>query len=384
MAEGFQKGRPPALAPNGTGINILDFGMLWVQSLAEYIQITKDHTFLADMYPTLEAFLNYLIGFENSDTGLLDLPMTHWSKGVYLDPIANMNRYGQSTAINSFYVSTLLKAASLARAYNRLGDEYLWEQKATTIQTEINNLLYLPQEGRYITTIFDGIKYEPTPHAQAWPLAFGLVPSDETESVADSLLELLSDDPTSPNVEIYGMAWVLEALGEAGYIPEALDIIQTYYGYMIDAGATTWWEQFNSDKYYWSSLSHGWGSSPTWFLSTYLLGGRWVSPDTWEVRPALTGVFTASGAVPLPSGLLDIAWTRESCTKSFLDVTSPTGTSGIVILQLPKVESLVLNDLLIFDNGIPLADYVSIFPDRIEIVVSEAGNYHLDIREICE
>jgi hypothetical protein len=38
---------------------------------------------------------------------------------------------------------------------------------------------------------------------------------------------------------------------------------------MLDRGATTWWETWDADQVYSKSLSHGWGSAPTWFISKY-------------------------------------------------------------------------------------------------------------------
>ena len=95
-----------------------------------------------------------------------------------------------------------------------------------------------------------------------------------------TLLKLLSSDPGAPNLDIYGMYWVLEALGKNDQIPEGLDIIENYYGHMLDRGATIWWERFDADQYHTASLSHVWGGSPTWFMSTYVLGAKWEGPGT--------------------------------------------------------------------------------------------------------
>ena len=45
---------------------------------------------------------------------------------------------------------------------------------------------------------------------------------EQTDQVVAALLELLAPDPASPNLDVYGMFWVLEALGRTGHIEEAI------------------------------------------------------------------------------------------------------------------------------------------------------------------
>ena len=47
-----------------------------------------------------------------------------------------------------------------------------------------------------------------------------------------------------------------EALRQYGMEAEAKDLLQKIYAHLIDAGATTWWEEWNTN----SSLCHAWGA----------------------------------------------------------------------------------------------------------------------------
>ncbi|NJN65827.1 MAG: alpha-L-rhamnosidase [Chloroflexaceae bacterium] len=281
MAEAFDQGQPTALAPNGGKTLLLDYGMLWVLSLDDYWRLTADAAFLSQVYPALVDLLAYLETYENATTHLLDIPVKHWSgrdQIVLIDWAASTSWYGQSTALNALYYATLLKAADLAEHTGDASHARTWRRKAGLVRDQINLQLYRPEQGRYVATIVNGTAYAPTPQAQAWTLAYGLVPEGEQQRVADALLELLSPDPSAPNVEIYGMYWVLEALGQAQRLPDALEVIERYYGYLLDRGATTWWEGFTADRHYWAALSHGWGGAPTWFLTTWVLGARRTVP----------------------------------------------------------------------------------------------------------
>ena len=59
MAEAYIEGQPEAMVPHRSG-NMLDFGMLWVQSLNKYYQETGDVELLISVYPTLKAFVQFL------------------------------------------------------------------------------------------------------------------------------------------------------------------------------------------------------------------------------------------------------------------------------------------------------------------------------------
>ena len=383
IANGFNNGYPVGLAPNGLGNHMLDYAMLWVQSLESYAALTQDQTFVTQVYPTLQAFLAYLEKNTQNTTGLLNIPFAHWSRSTYIDTRAHYSRYGQSAAVNAMYYGTLQSAANLADMLSDPTSAETWRAQAENVKQQINAQLYLPDEGRYAATLLTQRLYAPDPYAQAWPLAYGIVPESEIPRVTTALLELLSTDPQKPNVDIYGMNWVLEALGRNGYIPEALDLIERYYGYMLDAGATTWWESFRAPEVYHSAQSHGWGSSPTWFLTTYVLGGRWTGPESWVVRPALEGVASASGNLPIGEGEVHISWETQSCALTKIEISALSHTAGELVLPFANVSDLTLNGVTILKDGISLVEEVSVLADSIHIPLSKSPQNSLTIERPC-
>ena len=383
MGDDLSPGDPaPGMAPNNNGLHMLDYAMLWVHSLAEYTEQTQDFSLTDESYPALQRFISHLGTFENPETGLLDLPKQHWSETAYIDGKGFYSRYGQSTALNALYYSTLLRAADLV---DRSDPESagVWRGKAEQVKASVNNLLYLPSQGRYLTHVYGGQPFEPSAHAQAWPLAYGLAPAGEVEPVVAALLELLSQDPANYNVEIYGMFWVLEALGQTGHISEALAIIETYYGYLLDQGATTWWERFDANQYYWASLSHGWGSAPTWFLTTHVLGARRLSPYQWLVKPAFSSLDYASGSLPLKDGSLQVQWERQSCQVKHLVLAAGEPSQGEAVIPYEHPSLVItLDGQDVWRNGIPVRDGVNLQPDGVHIPVS-AGNHEIYTHQEC-
>jgi alpha-L-rhamnosidase len=372
MAEAFEEGQPTALAPNGGKTILLDYGMLWVLSLHDYWRLEEDRSFLFQVYPALVDLLAYLESYEHAATHLLDIPVDHWSGWthiVLIDWAASTSRYGQSTALNALYYAALVDAADMADLVGDAAQAQAWRQKARQVRTQVNRHLYRPEQGRYVAAVVGETVYPPVPQAQAWALAYGVVPASEQQRVADALLDLLSTDPSSPNVEIYGMYWVLEALGRAGCLSEALDVIERSYGYLLDRGATTWWEGFTADQHYWAALSHGWGGAPTWFLTTYVLGGRRTGPDTWEVRPGPRTAGEVRGTLPLRSGDLQVAWSFPDGNEVRLVLDVPAGTSGKVVLPVPASGRISLNGAVVWEDGSAQSDQVVTRPDGISVAL---------------
>jgi alpha-L-rhamnosidase len=304
-----------------------------------------------------------------------------------VDTLGYHSRYGQSTAINALYYSTLNKAAEIALTYGDYASWLAWKNKADIIKNVINTILYLPTENRYITNLYQGIAYPPTPLAQAFPLSYGIVPSDKTNDVASSLLELLSDDPSFPNVGVYGMYWVINGLGEAGRISEALDTIKLYYGHMIDSGATTWWEYFNANQNYSSSLSHGWGSYPTWFLSTYVLGFTQLSADSWQLKPvslSQVNLDSVVGTIPIEGGSAQIVLSQRDCQNTTIYLFIPSDSVGTIILPTPETAYIVeLDGEILGGTDLSISEKLSVQLDGFKISPG-VGSHRISVQQICQ
>jgi alpha-L-rhamnosidase len=149
MAASFQNGQPLAFAPNGDGSQLLDYSMLWAQSLYDYLTVTEDRELVASLYPALQTLMSHLASLRNPTTGLLDVPMGHWSQTALVDWAGATSRNGQSAAINALYYGTLLDAAAIAE---QLGDGIqanAWREAAATLRFQIDHYLFRNERGRY-------------------------------------------------------------------------------------------------------------------------------------------------------------------------------------------------------------------------------------------
>ena len=152
---------------------------------------------------------------------------------------------------------------------------------------------------------------------------------------------ILKKDGSAGVSTFYGF-YVLNALGQAGEVDAALDIIRTYWGAMLDFGATTFWEDFDlawtkdasridelvpagkKDLHgdfgaycyegFRHSFCHGWASGPTAFLSQTALGIRPTAPgfSTVSIEPNLGSLKWAEGTYPTPHGIIKVRHERQT------------------------------------------------------------------------
>ncbi len=154
----------------------------------------------------------------------------------------------------------------------------------------------------------------------------------------------------------YGF-YVLQALAKSGDAATALDFIRTYWGAMLDLGATTFWEDFNLEwidnaaridelvppgkkdihgdfgaycyEGFRHSFCHGWASGPTAWLSQNVLGVKPLEPGFKRVRiaPQLGDLEWAEGTYPTPLGPIRVRHERKPDGTVHSQIEAPAGVT---------------------------------------------------------
>ncbi len=365
-------GVPEAVAPYGGGGHLMDYAMLWVHDAAEYVRHTDDLQLVREIYPQVLQLLTYLGRYTRAD-GLLDIPQAHWSETDYLDTCAWWDRWGVSTAMNSLYAHTLQATAYLAERLGQTGDAQRFTAEAGRVVTGINALLYDAENGVYYATLLNG-EYKPaTALTQGYAMNFGVVPAEKAPVVAANLARMAKEAFDHRLTGTYAFRWILGGLGQYGYVAEGIELLRHCYGYMLDRGATTWWENFFADENFNSGLLHAWSGSPTWFLTTYVLGTQSVDGLNWTIKPALAGVGSANGALPLRNGALAVSWEVTGPGQASLSIHAPQGLSGRLILSEAYAQSTITLDGQIVWQGGPVGG-----PDDLggQVEIAVAGGEH--------
>jgi alpha-L-rhamnosidase len=151
--------------------------------------------------------------------------------------------------------------------------------------------------------------------------------------------------------------YVIAALSELGHDDDVANFVRSYWGGMIQEGATTFWEGYDTswDKHnahihlgaddgygYFVSLCHGWSAGVTNWLTESVLG---VKPSTGGfktclITPHLIKLKWISGSVPTPSGVIKVRFEQDG-SRVKGTVSIPVGTTAR--LQLDGYPSLTVD-----------------------------------------
>lgn len=108
------------------------------------------------------------------------------------------------------------------------------------------------------------------------------------------------------------------------------------WGWMLERGATTWWEVFD-DRW---SRAHAWSGAPTWQLTQYVLGLRPVLTQggtQWALRVNTLGLPWAKGTVPMGRG--EVAKIKWSASPAGLEYS--IGIERPIVLSVRGAETRV-------------------------------------------
>jgi hypothetical protein len=157
---------------------------------------------------------------------------------------------------------------------------------------------------------------------------------------------------TTPYMHFYELE-ALCSMGEQSYV---LKQMRSYWGEMLQLGATTFWEEYDPSRSgaehyamygrkFGKSLCHAWGASPIYLLGKYYLGVKPTTPgyETYMVEPKLGGLKWMEGKVPTPEGDIEVY-----CSTTDIKVKSATGTGTLRFKSTSKPSG---KDMVIVPGG---------------------------------
>jgi len=298
--------------------------------LLDHYWYTGDLNFVSELYPNLLRLMRYFGQYLDEDGLLSKVPgfvFLDWAPGIMGSPTESQ---AELTGMNCHYYRALLNAADLAYLTGDKAQKDDWQRKAEKLKRAINQLLWSEEHGVYAQARRGGHLAPQLAVHDSVMAAYAGVASPER--ISRSFANLF-EKPRQDVVQIgtpYFYFFYLRALRGAGRHQEALDAIRRSYGKMLDAGATTWWEQFGG----YGSLCHAWSSAPNSDLSTEVLGVKTTKAGFTELRvePHPSDLTWAKGVVPTPRGDVPVNWKREESTFE-LNVTVPM--EALVELSVP-------------------------------------------------
>ncbi|WP_426334798.1 family 78 glycoside hydrolase catalytic domain [Paenibacillus silvae] len=183
----------------------------------------------------------------------------------------------------------------------------------------------------------DGIYGSGSQTAQLLPLAYGMVPVKQRVSAANRLVQSIAEKNGHLDTGIYGTRYVLDVLADYGHIDVAYALLSKKeypgFGYQIERGATTLWEQW-SEKGGMHSHDHAMFGGISASFYTRLAGIRPDAPGYQKIwiEPCIPSKLSAvSASLRTSYGLISSSWKKQDAGLQ-LQVEIPEGTTATLVL----------------------------------------------------
>lgn len=306
-------------APAKVSVTIPIFSLVWITELAERWLYGGRPKLFSQFDKQIGQVLRTVLNRYDTRTGLYRLPdapeiwhFYEWTPGL-AGPLGKDDVRGQHHAPYNLYLHEALgswgwmlsmagqatEARSIARVRTQLGKaihQAFWDRKA----------------GLYATRLVAGRRVDFHEHVQALALHQGTVPRATVGRLARAIMERRTTPMT-----LSSLLYLVQAMMERGPAERRFvaGLIDKYWGGMVLAGATSFWETAagSADFDYAGSLCHGWSALPVLYYQAYVLGVRPIAPafSQFLISPYPDRFAEASGAVPTPDGPIRIQWRKR-------------------------------------------------------------------------
>eukprot|EP00026_Physarum_polycephalum_P002832 Phypoly_transcript_02841.p1 GENE.Phypoly_transcript_02841~~Phypoly_transcript_02841.p1 ORF type:complete len:845 (+),score=100.18 Phypoly_transcript_02841:109-2643(+) len=292
------------------------YSLYWVLSLLDYFKYTSDVTTLISYIPLVEQ--KFQAAFVNGANSLVFYGWDERLGAGYEMP----NNTETARAYGMLLIRACNQFALAMKAINRTD---LYANYSTSAYT----LMQTVRETNPNWYTIYGM------HASAEAINTQLTTDEENMAIYKLRF---NDDINLCSRAPFNMYFILQALGNLGNIPRAVEAVLQCWGGQIEIGATTFWEVYSpqwnafigkndpvpNGQNSFTSLCHPWAAGVTHWLSENILG---IKPDyepfSYTIIPQVSlqhGVTQISGSLHTPLGKISVTW---DAIKGAYAITTP-------------------------------------------------------------
>lgn len=324
---------------------IVDYSMYWLIGIEDYYETFADKHFLDVIYPKMKRLIDFALEAVD-ERGFIHERKGDW---IYID-WADFDHQGPLCAEQMVLARALQSVVKIFTILDKNVAPY--ESLYQKLRVNIDKYYWDSQKHAYIDSYASG-KHQVSRHANIFAILFDYVDQKRAQEILEHVLR--NPEIAAINTP-YFKFWELEAFAKMGEYQTILTTIKSYWGGMLESGATTFWEYFDpnekgaaryamyGDKYG-KSLCHAWGASPLYLIGRYLVGLKPTKPgyQTFELAPqlALLGDFKGKFPISATGDTVSLEVQRNKLTVKATKV----GGSIVVAdkhLEIPVDKELVI------------------------------------------
>ena len=253
--------------PRNIKLTIPGFALFYIIETYEYVLHSGDTTIINEVYDKLYDIINTFLN--RMDDCLLPTftedyqwNFYEWSDGLY-GKLNECDDYKFDTPLNCIFVLALKAMHHMNQMIGET-DNYLCI--ANDLRKNIYKKLYNKEKGIFVNSSNDNNVSELT---NALALLCGAASGNEAEKIAEKLADE-NNGFTQISLSMIGFKYdaLIKICGEK-YNEFIINDIRARYKYMLEKGATTFWEYQDADKQGdASSYCHGWSAMPIYYYHT--------------------------------------------------------------------------------------------------------------------
>ena len=210
---------------------IIDYAALYGATVLDYARAANDWSTARDLWPVVRRQMEILGQYVGAD-GLFAAPPRSW---VFIDWRDGLDR---TAAMHGVFVYSLRQAMEIARTVGANAEQEDYGRRVEQMTAAARAAFLDPARLLFVS----GPQRQISWANQAWMVLAGIATPNEGASALRAVQTLAGAvRPGGP----YLYHYVVEAMLECGLKKEAVDLIQSYWGGMVKAGADTFWEVYD-------------------------------------------------------------------------------------------------------------------------------------------
>lgn len=307
---------------------IVDYTLYWLISFRDHYRYTGDKRFITMWYDRFCQLADYVLSCADEKYRIQkrkkDWVFIDWGKGLTKD--------SDSYSFLQILLCHAMRGASeVAQIVGDAQNQARFAGIAQSVYQDLQENYYDHELGAFIYSIKDG---KPDRVVLRQPNIMAIFYGVATKQQGAAICESVLLNESIPALETpYMRFYELSALCMLGKHSLVYDEIKSYWGGMLNEGATSFWELYRPEEKgperyamynykYGKSLCHAWGASPLWLIGRYFLGLEPAEDGyrKFKMKPCLevfkdleVKFYTAQGAVTVNYNKKRISIFAENC-----------------------------------------------------------------------
>ena len=258
--------------PTNSDLRIPSFSLVYPIMVDEYVEHTGDISLIEEVMPAMTKIINRFKAQIQPNGLVSEFPAPCWNFYEWIEGSDNWSKLKEKDSsicsgifdlnLNAFYIMAL---DSCDRLSQKLGKTAEHTDLIKSLRQKCYDAFFDKDQGLFLATTEEKYRF-PTELCNGLAVLAGIVSNYEAKIVLNNVIN--SNQTRKSTLSMVG--WFYDALIRTDncFDDYVLSDVYKNYSYMLDIGATTFWETIYGERDFGGagSLSHGWSAMPVYYF----------------------------------------------------------------------------------------------------------------------